>query len=78
MAKLNELSVSDLRSQLPSVLHRALAFGESFLILKHGQPFAVLSPLTDKEEIERVRAKLSSEGADREPVDDVLDAESIT
>jgi antitoxin (DNA-binding transcriptional repressor) of toxin-antitoxin stability system len=44
-----ELTVSELRANLPTILHRTLVHGESFLILKHGHPFARLSPLTEDE-----------------------------
>lgn len=78
MANPKELTVSQLRANLPRILHRTLLLRESFLIVKHGQPFAVLSPLTDEEDIERVRAKLTQEGEDRIEASEVLDAQQVT
>lgn len=72
------LTVSELRANLPAILQSTVLFGESFTIMKHGQPFAVLSPVTDQEELDGVRARLDQAGENRISAEDVLAAEVST
>ncbi len=49
------ITVSELRAHLPEILHRVLLKGETFIITKHGLPFAQLRPLNKKERSVHIR-----------------------
>lgn len=66
-----EITVSDLRRDLPAILHRVVALNESFVLLKNGQPFARIAPIDDEEVRTRMRSKL------REGLHDLVDAEEV-
>ena len=45
MKSVGEISVSTLRDELPNILSRIALLGETFTIMKHGKPYAVISPV---------------------------------
>jgi antitoxin (DNA-binding transcriptional repressor) of toxin-antitoxin stability system len=45
-----EISVSELREDLPSLLARVQLLGESFAIMKHGKRTAIIRPLEGGDE----------------------------
>lgn len=71
MAKPDEVTVSELRANLPDLLYRTLAFGQTFRITKHGQPFAVLAPVADGDEAARMKASID------EVQDSLVDADAV-
>jgi prevent-host-death family protein len=58
----SEVTVSDLREDLPNLLARVALLGESFRIMKHGKPYAVLTPIPDTGAKAKGGSKNSSEG----------------
>ncbi len=59
MSETNTLTVSEFRKQLPRILHRVIAEKETFTITSHGLPYAVLKPITDPAENERIEQLVS-------------------
>ncbi|MEK7140547.1 MAG: hypothetical protein AAB815_02060 [Patescibacteria group bacterium] len=51
------ITVSELRSNLPLILHKVLLLKETFVITKHGQPFSQLGPVPEKMAREMLREK---------------------
>jgi antitoxin (DNA-binding transcriptional repressor) of toxin-antitoxin stability system len=43
----NRITVSDLRTQLPEILERIALLKESFVVVKHGKPYAILGPVVN-------------------------------
>ena len=43
----NEISVSTLRDELPDLLSRVALLKQSFTIMKHGKPYAVIRPVRE-------------------------------
>lgn len=58
MSKPNVVTVSQLRADLPNILHRVVSKRESFTVTKNGLPWAILSPITDPEEEERINREV--------------------
>ena len=73
MSTKQRVTVSELRRDLPKVLHRVIAQGESFLVMKNGMPFAVLSPVTDPEVNRILDEKLNDGVGAAVPVDSVVE-----
>jgi antitoxin (DNA-binding transcriptional repressor) of toxin-antitoxin stability system len=63
--KRNTLTISDLRESLPEIVHRTLAFGESFTVTKHGIPFAKIEPITNKDELQQIQRELKAGKSER-------------
>lgn len=73
-----ELTVSDLRRELPTVLHRVLLLGESFVVLKNGKQFAVLSPIEEGGNTKEALNELVGDSDELIPAEDVLGAVGVT
>lgn len=56
-----EISVSTLRDDLPSLLSRIALLGEEFTIVKNGRPYAILSPAGGHETAKAAR-RISGNG----------------
>lgn len=77
MPEPKKVSVSKLRKELPDILHRIHLLGESFVVVKNGRTFAVLSPVREGGAIEKTQ-EIESDSGEVIPADDVFSASPVS